>query len=199
MKSSTLAIFDFDGTITKKDTFIAFIQFVFGKTACYTGFFLHIPLLIGMFLKIIPNASAKEKIFSYFFKDMPENTFQEWCEKFAIHIDGITYTEATNTFSNYISQQITVIIISASIRSWIAPWARRKGIHIVLGTEIEIENNKLTGKFSSKNCHGVEKVNRLKILYPDYKNYHIIAYGDSSGDAALLELADESYFKEFKK
>ena len=65
----------------------------------------------------------------------------------------------------------------------------------VLGTQIEVKNGNLTGRFLTKNCYGQEKVNRILALYPDRNTYYLIAYGDSRGDKELLAFADEAHFK----
>lgn len=65
----------------------------------------------------------------------------------------------------------------------------------VLGTKIEIDlSGKLTGNFSSKNCYGQEKVNRLLEKEPDRTNYILYAYGDSAGDKEIIEFADYGYY-----
>lgn len=62
--------FDFDGTLTTRDTLIAFIRYAKGTRAFVLGFLLHAHLLVLMKLKLYPNWKAKQKIFSYFFKGM---------------------------------------------------------------------------------------------------------------------------------
>ena len=47
----------------------------------------------------------------------------------------------------------------------------------------------LTGEFKGKNCNGEEKVKRIKahLMLSEYDE--ILAFGDSSGDEAMLSLA----------
>lgn len=63
-------------------------------------------------------------------------------------------------------------------------------IETVLATEIKVRDNIIEGTFSSENCYGQEKVNRLLAQFPDRNGYILYAYGDSAGDKALLALAD---------
>ena len=56
----------------------------------------------------------------------------------------------------------------------------------------------LTGNFLTKNCNNAEKVNRILESFPNRKTYYLIAYGNSSGDQEMLNMADESYFRFFK-
>ncbi len=52
-------------------------------------------------------------------------------------------------------------------------------------------HGRLTGRFSSRNCYGQEKVNRLLRVEPHRETYRLIAYGDSRGDREMLAFADE--------
>lgn len=63
-----IVAFDFDGTITNRDTLLEFIKFAKGKTAFYLGFLLHLPWLLAMKCHLYPNWKTKQMIFSYFFK-----------------------------------------------------------------------------------------------------------------------------------
>lgn len=53
---------------------------------------------------------------------------------------------------------------------------------------------KLTGRFSSPNCYGAQKVDRLLEVYPQGNISYLYAYGDSQGDKELLEFADEGFY-----
>ena len=71
-------------------------------------------------------------------------------------------------------------------------------VPMILGTQIEEKDGLLTGRFLTKNCYGEEKVNRLLKKYPNRKDYHLMAYGDSQGDKELLAFADEAHYKPFR-
>ena len=68
----------------------------------------------------------------------------------------------------------------------------------LIATRLEIKDDLMTGKFLTKNCYGIEKVNRVKEAYnlDDYDCIYV--YGDSRGDKELLELADKSFYKPFR-
>ena len=71
-----LALFDFDGTLTRRDTFLEFIRFCFGSGRLYAGLLLFSPLLILMKLHLYPNGKAKQQVFSHFFQGMDEHRFE---------------------------------------------------------------------------------------------------------------------------
>lgn len=192
MEKQIIAAFDFDGTITTKDTLLEFIKFTKGTVSFYSGFLLHAPVLIAFKLKLYPNWKAKQRIFSYFFKGMRYTEFCKKGEEFAGIIEKMIHPSKLNDIRRHQEDGNTVYVISASIDEWVAPWCKKAGIDHVLGTKIEVDGNGiLTGRFLSPNCYGKEKVNRLLEKEPDRDSYILYAYGDSRGDRELLAFADK--------
>ena len=75
--------FDFDGTLTTKDTLLAFIRYAKGTGKTILGALLFSPILILMRLHLYPNWKAKQQVFSYFFKGMEIGDFNDLCKRFA--------------------------------------------------------------------------------------------------------------------
>lgn len=192
LQNKTIAAFDFDGTITTKDTLFDFIRFYIGKHNLLKGLIILSPILISYKLGFTRNDIAKQKLFSYFFKDKSIQEFNKVSIDYAKRIKEIVRPEILEKIKWHQAQNHIVIIISASIVNWIKPWASEMNIKTVLGTEIEVKNNIIEGVFSSKNCYGQEKVNRLIAQYPNRDEYVLYGYGDSRGDKELLAFSDHS-------
>ena len=192
--------FDFDGTLTTKDTLLEFIHFAKGSGQMFRGFLLFSPLLILMKLHLFPNWKAKQKIFSYFFKGMKIDDFNALCTRFAEQNKHLLRLAGIEKVRQAIAEEhTTVLIISASIDNWVRPFFDEIDKKIqVLGTQIETKEGRLTGLFTTKNCYGEEKVNRLTALYPHREAYYLTAFGDSRGDKELLTFADKGFYKPFR-
>lgn len=192
--------FDFDGTLTTKDTLLEFIRFAKGSGLMYAGFLLFSPLLILMKLHLYPNWKAKQKIFSWFFKGIKINEFDLLCRTFAQQNQHLLRPEGKEKVRKILEEDdITVLVISASIDNWVRPFFDEFSENIrVIGTQIEIKTDRLTGRFTTKNCYGQEKVNRLKALYPQRETYELVTFGDSRGDKELLAYADKGFYKPFR-
>lgn len=190
MHNKTIAAFDFDGTITTKDTLFDFIRFYIGKHNLLKGLIILSPILISYKLGFIRNDMAKQKLFSYFFKDKSIQEFNKVSLDYVKRIKEIVRPEILEKIKWHQAQNHIVIIISASIVNWIKPWASEMNIKAVLGTEIETKNDIIEGSFRSKNCYGQEKVNRLLTKFPNRIEYTLYAYGDSAGDKELLAFSD---------
>lgn len=194
-----LALFDFDGTITSKDTFLEFIKFYKGVPTFWLGFLLLSPLIVAFKLKIIPNWKAKQWTLIFFFRNEKLIFFNTQCEKFCKTIlPSLIRPQALEEIKKYQSESTPISIVSASPENWIKPWADQLAIPLI-GTRLEIVDNKLTGKLESKNCYGIEKVNRIHQQYQLSSYHEIIAYGDSSGDKEMLAIAHRAHYKPFRK
>ena len=75
MEKKIVVAFDFDGTITTKDTLLEFIRFSKGAMAFFLGFLLHTPYLILFKLGLYQNWKIKQRLFGYFFKGMDYKEF----------------------------------------------------------------------------------------------------------------------------
>ena len=84
MKKEKIYCFDFDGTLTTKDTLLEMIKFAKGKTRFLLGFLLYSPILVLMKLHLFPNWKAKQLIFKHFFGGMTIEDFDELCVNFAM-------------------------------------------------------------------------------------------------------------------
>lgn len=192
-----LVLFDFDGTLTRKDTLPEVIRFMFGKRRFYAGLLRLFPFLFFFKLKLIPNWKAKERVLTYFLSGLPCDTFQQKCNQFAIEkLPGLLRNEAMNTLMQFKQEGARVVIVSASAENWIASWCETLELTCI-ATRLEVKDGKLTGKMKGKNCYGIEKVNRIKQMIDLSKYPEIYAYGDSKGDMPMLQLATNAYYRVF--
>lgn len=198
MDRKEIYAFDFDGTLTNKDSFLEFIRFTRGRASLLWGLFIHSPLLVMMKLGLYSNGKAKERIFSFFFKGISADEMGNFCTRFGTHRKEILRPKGMKTIADKLTNGAQIVILTASVDHWVqAFFPTHPNLHVI-GTQIEIADNKLTGKFLTENCYGAEKVKRLQKMFPNRSEYHLIAFGDSRGDKELLEYADEGHYKPFR-
>lgn len=193
-----IAFFDFDGTITTKDTLLEFIKCCKGNIGFYSGFLINSPYLFAFKAKFISNQLAKEKVLQHFFKNTPIEVFEKQCELFTKNIlPQLIRPKAIEEIKKLKTEGYVVVIVSASPENWIKQWAKEMNVELI-ASRLQIKDGFITGKIVDKNCHGEEKVKRIMEKYAvnDFDVIH--AYGDSSGDKQMLALAHQSFYKPFR-
>ena len=220
-----ISAFDFDGTLTTRDTLLLFIRHARGWWALFGGLLLFSPLLVLMKLHLADNGRTKERLFRHYFRGMLERDFDALCQSFARSHTHVLRTAGLRTIQQALDRGDRVVILSASIDRWVEaclrPFLVSSSQFQVLGTEIDVVDGRLTGRFATPNCYGPEKVRRLKEFLKKVSprgdvegatkvsprgdvegalegTPFIIAYGDSRGDKELLAYADESHYKPFR-
>ena len=215
-----LYCFDFDGTLTTSDTLLEFIRYAKGTGRFLMVFLMYSPLLILMKLHLFPNWKAKQLIFAHLFAGMRIEKFDALCRDFAEEYQHLLRPKGVTLVHEALVAGAQVFIVSASIDNWVRPFFKVRGLDgvRVLGTQIEVIDGRLTGKFKSNNCYGAEKVHRItealsaspSATFPastsslastasfDRSQYEIEAFGDSRGDQEMLAFADKGHYKPFR-
>lgn len=194
----SLALFDFDGTITKKDTFLLFIRFYWGDFRFYLGMLKNLHILLALKLGLIDGQLAKEKVLEEFFKGEDVVKFNAKALDFNKKIlKKYVRKNALTKIKEHQESNDHIIVITASPNNWIENWTNEHALDLI-SSKLEVIDGNLTGRLVGKNCKGPEKINRLK-LFTDLTQYDkIYAYGDSSGDKEMLELADHKFYRALK-
>ena len=194
----TLVLFDLDGTVTHRDTLLAFTRFAVGEARYFFSMvYLAVPLVLQK-INVMSSQRTKEIFLSHFFKGWKLVDFEERCQQFDRDVlPGLIRSQALKALQSYVQRGDRTIIVSASPQNWILPWATKEGVEVI-ATQLEVKEDRLTGRIAGKNCNGEEKVNRIRhhLNLNDYSQ--IMAYGDTSGDRAMLELATQKYYKPFR-
>ena len=196
---ATIAAFDFDGTLTRRDTLLPFLLHNLGATAIARRALVLSPTLAGYAIGLIDNGVAKERVFVRCFAGMHKDELQQEAEQFAAFVlPGLLRNEAMQCLDWHQQQGHRCVVISASLELYVRPWAERAGFDDVIATQLETrEDGRITGKLSGANCFGIEKARRLEALLGARDGYNLYAYGDSRGDRELLSMADYAYYRKF--
>ncbi len=196
--SATIAAFDFDGTLTTRDSLFRFISWRRRRAEVALDLVRTLPLLALYCARLVGNERHKMALFARAFRDMPADAFERRAGDFArSEIPRMIRAEALERVRFHQERGDRVVLVSASPIDWIVPWAASEGITEVIGNPAEVSDGRVTGRLAGVNCYGPEKVRRLLALNPERDSYTLFAYGDGRGDRELLAAADHPYYRSF--
>lgn len=194
---TTVAAFDFDGTITYRDTLLPFLFSITGPTTGTQKMVSLLPALAASARRKASRAHYKELLLTKFLSDMPLQEAQQFGRLFALNIlQKKLKPDAIQRIRWHQNQGHRCILVSANLDLYLHPWATHYGFHDVLTSQCEVDSyGHLTGKLLGSNCRGPEKVRRLQALLGPRSSYTLYAYGDSFGDREMLDLADYPFYR----
>jgi phosphatidylglycerophosphatase C len=197
--NSSIAFFDFDGTITSKDTLAEILKFTKGKFSYYSGLAILSPVIIAYKLKLMNNQRAKEILLAHYFKGADIKEFDSMCEDFSEKVLPYLFRKnALQEIRTHLQNDTKVVVVSSSPENWILPWCKKYNIECI-ATKLQVEDGRISGKIEGNNCYGNEKVKNILKKYNLSQYSKIYAYGDTRGDLPMLSLSTDSFYKPFKE
>lgn len=191
--------FDFDGTLTVRDSFTAFLRWRAGRRGWARGLVRMSPA-IAAYARHRDRGVLKAAAVAEFLKEVPRLSLEAEAERFASeHWDRFMRPDAMAQWNAWGERGAHRVIVTASPETTVAPFARRLNADALLGTPLVFDDQeRVTGAFAGPNCRAAEKVVRLRAAYgPDIRL--AAAYGDTSGDTEMLAIADEPGFRVFRQ
>jgi len=198
MEPRAIAFFDFDGTISDRDSFMLFVRQTAGPVRFAGKMGLLAPRIALFLLGRYPNHALKEDVLRAFFRGWPEERLIRAAELFCRKtLPGILRSAAMTRLSWHEEQGHRIVIVSATPERILAPWCTEMGFDLI-ATRMESVDGRITGRIEGKNCRGTAKVDRIKEKYRLEQYDQVFAYGDTGGDRPMLSLADHAFYKPFR-
>jgi HAD superfamily hydrolase (TIGR01490 family) len=193
--TTPVAFFDFDGTLTRRDSLLPFLRMVAGTPLFVARLVLLSPVLTAYAAKLIRNDVVKEIVLARFLEGMDRDELRQLGRKFASErLTGLLRPAGLERLRWHQAQKHVCVLVSASLDVYLEPWARDMGFDdwITSGLETDIAG-RVIGRLSGGNCFGEEKVRRIKEWLTGKEISQCYAYGDSPGDLPMLKMANEGY------
>jgi phosphatidylglycerophosphatase C len=184
------AAFDFDGTITRRDTLVPFLAAVAGRG----------PVLGALAAESVPLALAaagrgdrdlaKERVLTRVLAGVPYADVETAGKAYAARISRSAITDdARHRIAWHRREGHDIAIVSASLDVYLDEIGDALGIAHVLSSSLDTDaQGRCTGRLRGANCRGPEKAARLRALLGD-DDVELWAYGNSRGDDEMLALA----------
>lgn len=194
---TTLAAFDFDGTLTAHDSVVPFLR-------RFTTRRRFAAALLPQVMRLLPLAARRDRdelravATELVFRGRSASEVRHQALAHAKHIAATDLRDDTVARLRWhLANGHLVVIVSASYEDYLRPVAAEWGGVDVLGTRLEVTDGVCTGRLAGANCRGPEKVRRLEAWLSERAlvrgSLDVFAYGDSSGDRDMLAWADHPH------
>jgi phosphatidylglycerophosphatase C len=190
--------FDFDGTLTIRDSFSAFLKWRAGPLRWAIGALRLAPAALAYAFNR-DRGQIKAAAVREFLKGATRQRLEADARAFAQqHSRSLLRPDALATWKRWRNEPVKLVIVTASPEFVVAPFARGLGADELIGTEFVFDDqDRITGDYVSPNCRGPEKVVRMKRAFgPDFALK--AAYGDTTGDREMIAMADHAGYRVFK-
>lgn len=190
-----LALFDFDGTITTRETFPDFMARAVPRRRLALGRVLFAPWVVGYRLGVVPVALLRTALVRYAFSGVPLAAVEAAGAALAADVlPGLVRPEVQARIDWHKARGDTVAVVSGGFDVYLAPWCRAQGLDWICSS-LAVRDGRLTGRYAGAQCVADEKARRVRARY-DLAGYRAIhAYGDTHEDHALLALADHATWR----
>lgn len=193
-----IVAFDFDGTLTIRDSFTQFLRWRAGPGGWALGL-MKMAGATAAYARNRDRGAIKAASVKVFLKGVDRSTLEAEAARFADHVwDRFMRPDALEVWDDWGRRGAYRVIVTASPDLTVAPFARRLGAEGLIGTQLSFDaDDRITGTFASPNCRGEEKVRRLHQAFGQDLAL-AAAYGDTSGDTEMLAIAAHAGFREFR-
>lgn len=194
--NNPISIFDLDGTLTKKDTYLPYLMGYLARNPKYWLRSIVLPFAVFMFyLKLRNNQWLKETFLNAIFSGEKLDAVQRWNDTY---LSKLYKEELRQDIVSILKEKQsagdTVILATASLDLYIPDIAKELNISHVICTLTKKSGDTVVGKLEGNNCYGPEKLVRIK-KYLEENNItgEIHFYSDHASDYSVMEYADYPY------
>lgn len=190
--------FDFDGTLTCKDSFTAFLAWQCGHARLAFAFVRH-PYMLADYLRTRDRGALKSHLLFHLMGPVSRGDLQARFTAFAEATgDRLFRPDALHTWVE-VGQRAERVIVTASPEMLVGEFGKKLGAERTIGTRLGFDaDDRLTPHLDGRNCRGEEKMRRLHEVYGDAMDLEA-AYGDTAGDLEMLKAARQGHFRRFKQ
>jgi phosphatidylglycerophosphatase C len=195
--ATPLVAFDFDGTLTVRDSFTTFLRWRAGPVRYLLGIARILPAALR-YLVDRDRGRIKAAAVREFLRGLPRAQLEAEAEAFAARCARrLLRPDALEAWRDWRDRGARLVIVTASPTAVVRPFAEALGGGELIGTELAYDDqDRVTGAFLTPNCRGHEKVVRLEARFGPGLRL-AAAYGDTSGDREMLAIADTKGFRVF--
>ena len=191
-----IAAFDFDGTVSKRDTLVPFLAQVAGPRR-----FSSVCARLGLSgarrrIDLLARDDVKAEMARLVFAGRSEDEVRGRADRYGQALMASRVRPfMVDRVRAHVDAGHDTVFVSASLAYYLEPIAERLGMATVIAVELASDGGIFTGELARPNVRADEKVVRLDEWAGETGgDRELWSYGNSSGDHALLAAADHGYW-----
>jgi HAD superfamily hydrolase (TIGR01490 family) len=191
----SLALFDFDGTITTHETMPDFLRRSVSHPRLILGQLLLAPLVFGYKLGFVSGVLIRRAIVRFGYSHMPVATLEAAGQDFARdYLPNVLRQEAMERIAWHKAQGHKVVVVSGGLDVYLTHWCNEHGLDLICSS-LQQRQGVLTGHYLGRQCVLAEKARLVRERYELAAYSTVYAYGDTPEDRELLGLATKQYYQ----
>lgn len=190
-----LALFDLDGTITRRDTLFPYVMGIcLRRPVRLARVAIAMPAACLRYLRNCDRAALKEALIVAGLRGLSRTDIAHANERFVprllargVHPEAITRLAAHRAAGDYL------VLMSASPDLYVPAIARALRLNETVCTGVKWDGMRLAGELTTENRRGEEKRRCVEQLRARWPKHTFVAYGNSASDLAHLRICDRAY------
>jgi phosphatidylglycerophosphatase C len=193
--SGALAVFDLDGTITRRDTLGPFLLGYLKRNPWRVVRFPYALLPPFRFLLDRDRGALKGAAIRAIMGGATRERIERWADEFVGQlIPGGLFAEALAAIAQHRARGDRLLLMSASTDLYVPRIGRALGFDQVICSEVRWRTDgRLDGRLATTNCRGEEKRRCLAQVLARDAPERVYAYGNARSDLPHLALAHEAF------
>ncbi|KGI76901.1 HAD-IB family phosphatase [Oleiagrimonas soli] len=190
-----LALFDFDGTLTTRETFADFVRAAAPPWRRRLGGLWFGPMYAGYKAGWVSGNRIRAEVVRFGFRGLPAAALRAAGEAFARDVlPTLLDARMMQRLDDHRRCGDVVAVVSGALDVYLQPWCVQHGLPVIC-SRLQVVDHVVTGRYEGAQCVGEEKARRVRMSWDLSSFGEIHAYGDTAEDHAMLALAHRAYFR----
>lgn len=190
-----LALFDFDGTITRQQTMPEFMRRTVSRSRYLLGWLLLGPRLAACKLGLDSPSGLRSAMIRLGYRQQSLTALRSAGQAFAMdYLPGVLLPQAMQRIAWHRERGDRVVVVSGGLDVYLQPWCEQHGLEL-LCSQLEHSGDVLSGRYLGAQCVQAEKARLVQHHYALDRFNTIWAYGDTPEDRELLAMAQHRCYR----
>lgn len=188
-----LAVFDLDGTITRRDTLLPYVMgFPMSTSRKFLGVLVFVGTLFLFVLGRRDHGQVKSAFIRSTLRGKTRSQVRAWTAEFVPSLlkRGV-FADALTRIAQHRKEGARLVLMSASTDLYVPEIGTALGFDEVICTGVQWDADHLEGYLTTPNRRGTEKTRCFEALLRTHPGLTTAAYGNAGSDLDHMRLADQ--------